>query len=92
MSENKVELYKKLLAAKKEMTAITKDSKNPFFKSSYFDVNKLLSEVEPVLQKNGLLLMQPILENKVISSIIDPETGESIYSAIELQSFKNPPT
>lgn len=90
MSENKVELYKKLLAAKKEMTAITKDSKNPFFKSSYFDVNKLLSEVEPVLQQNGLLLMQPILENKVISSIIDPETGESIYSAIELQSLKNP--
>ena len=29
-------IYKKLLSAKKEMEAITKDSKNPFFKSNYF--------------------------------------------------------
>ena len=47
-------LYKKLFKAKKEMNAISKDSKNPFFKSNYFDVNKLLSEVEPILQKHDL--------------------------------------
>jgi len=64
-------IYKKLFEAKKEMSAITKDSENPFFKSKYFDINKLLSEVKPVLQKHGLLLLQPITDEHVESVIID---------------------
>ena len=64
-------IYKKLFEAKKEIGKISKDSKNPFFKSKYFDINSLLEHVEPILQKHDLLLLQPILEGKVITELID---------------------
>lgn len=85
-----MEIYKKLLNAKKEMEAITKDSKNPFFKNKYFDINKLLSEVEPILQSHSLLLLQPI-ENGVVKSVIfDTETSESVSSEISLPIQNDP--
>ena len=62
-------IYKKLFEAKKEIGKISKDSKNPFFKSKYFDVNSLLEHVEPILQKHGLLLLQPIKDGKVTTII-----------------------
>lgn len=83
-------LYKKILNAKKKMGAITKDSKNPFFKSKYFDINKLLLEVEPILQDEGLLLLQPISDGKVKSIVIDTESGEKESSEIDLGSFSDP--
>ena len=42
------------------MVAISKDSTNPFFKSKYFDINKLLEEVKPVLNDLGLVLVQAL--------------------------------
>lgn len=53
-------IYEKLLEVQKEIGAIKKDSKNPFFKSSYFDINSLLAEVKPVLNKHGLVLTQAL--------------------------------
>ena len=64
-------VYKKLFEAKKEIGKISKDSNNPFYKSKYFDINQLLEHVEPILQKHDLLLVQPILNNKVYSIIYD---------------------
>jgi hypothetical protein len=51
-------IYKKLLEVQKEVGAISKDSKNPFFKSKYFDINQLIEHVQPVLNNKGLLLTQ----------------------------------
>lgn len=51
---------KKLLAFQKQMVAISKDSTNPFYKSKYFDINKLLEEVKPVLNELGLVLVQAL--------------------------------
>ena len=83
-------IYKKLLSAKKQMEAITKDSENPFFKSNYFDVNKLLLEVEPILQKHDLLLLQPLQDGLVKSIIYDPENGENVSSSLQLPEIKDP--
>lgn len=85
-----MEIYKKLALVKSEIGKISKDSTNPFFKSKYFDVNALLEHVEPLLQKNNLLLLQPILNGKVISEIIDSESGEKVSSELELGSFADP--
>ncbi len=82
-------LYKKLFEAKKEIGKISKDSKNPFFKSKYFDVNSLLEHVEPILQKHSLLLLQPIQDGCVISEIIDIETGEKVASSINLTNIND---
>jgi len=38
---------KKILAVKKEIGTLSKNSKNPFFKSAYLDLNDLLNAVEP---------------------------------------------
>ena len=89
-------IYKKLFEAKKEIGKISKDSKNPFFKSKYFDVNSLLEHVEPILQKHGLLLLQPIKDNKVVTLIQDIDiedkntSGQFISSEILLPSLNDP--
>jgi len=83
-------LYTKLNKVKKEIGAISKDNTNPFFKSKYFDINSLLRHVEPLLQKNGLLLLQPIYKGYVISEIIEIETGEKIQSGLQLPEIDDP--
>lgn len=83
-------IYSKLAAVKKEIGAISKDSTNPFFKSKYFDINGLLKHVEPLLDKNGLLLLQPITDGLVCSQIIDVENGEKVESSIQMASLSDP--
>jgi hypothetical protein len=85
-----INIYSRLSAVKKEIGAISKDSTNPFFKSKYFDVNSLLKHVEPLLSKNGLLLLQPISEGLVYSKIIDVETGDKVESSIALPQMNDP--
>ena len=53
-------LAQKLLEVQKEVGAVSKDSENPFYNSKYFDINKLLEVVKPVLSKHGVVLMQPL--------------------------------
>ena len=89
-------IYKKLFEAKKEIGKISKDSKNPFFKSNYLSLNGLIDAVETVLQKHDLLLLQPIKDGEVITVIIDSESKEepheknSVYSSIALPNITDP--
>ena len=83
-------IFKKLHSAKKEIGAISKDSKNPFFKSKYFDINQLLEHVEPILQKHDLLCLQPIIDGVVTSEIIDVETGDKVISGMALTNITDP--
>lgn len=85
-----MEIYKKLSKVKSEIGKISKDSTNPFFKSKYFDVNALLEHVEPLLAKNDLLLLQPIIEGKIVTEIIDVETSEKVSSELILGTFSDP--
>lgn len=81
---------KKLLEAKKEIGKVSKNAKNPHFKNTYADVNALIEAVEPILHTHGLLLLQPIIENNVVTRIIDVESGESIESSLPLPQGLNP--
>lgn len=83
-------IYLKLFELKKEIGKVSKDSTNPFFKSTYFDINALLEHVEPILQKHNLLLLQPIVEGDVCSIIIDIETGEKEKSKLSLTNINDP--
>lgn len=83
-------IYAKLLNAKKNIGKVQKTSINPHFKSKYSDLNSLLEAVEPVLLDNDLLLLQPVINGKVITQIIDVETGEKLESIIELDGNLNP--
>ena len=83
-------IYQKLAEAKAEIGAISKDSKNPFFKSKYFDINQLLQHVEPILLKNGLLLLQPIIDGKVVTQVVDIDGEAILSSSIALTDERDP--
>ena len=83
-------IYKKIFEAKKEIGTITKDAKNPFFKSNYLSLNGLIDAVEEVLVKNDLILLQPIEAEWVKTKIIDIETGEEVSSEMHLPSIQDP--
>ena len=84
------ELLTALSSVKKEVGTLSKTETNPFFKSKYFDINSLVGQLEPLLEKNKLLLLQPIIDNKVKSAIYHIESGESVYSEIELPNLTDP--
>jgi len=81
----------KLLEFQKRVHAIAKDSQNPHFKNTYFDINKLLEEVKPILNELELVLIQPlkvidgknVLTTKLISN--DKVIAESEIILPDLQ-------
>jgi hypothetical protein len=84
------ELLSSLAKVKKEVGSLSKTATNPFFKSKYFDINSLIEQVDPLLDKNGLLLLQPVKDNKVISIIYHVETGDSVFSEMILPNLQDP--
>lgn len=84
------ELLTALANVKKEVGTLSKTETNPFFKSKYFDINSLIQQVEPLLEKNGLLLLQPIEDGKVLSVIYHVETQKAVHSGIELPQLNDP--
>lgn len=90
---NNTELYKALAEVKKKMTALKKDSNNPFFKSKYADLNAHLQMIEPLLQKNGLVLTQPVISNGqsnyVSTEVIEISTGQTLVSRLMLPQIND---
>ena len=80
-------ISKALLDAQKEMGNAVKDSKNPFFKSSYADLNSIREACMPALNKYGIVVLQPtaFIDGKnFIKTILLHESGESIESLTEI--------
>ena len=81
----------KLFALQQEIGAISKDAQNPFFKSSYFDINMLLRNLEPLLGKYKLVVYQPIKNGEVHSIIKCIETKEKTEpSSLTLPDISDP--
>jgi hypothetical protein len=84
-------IYQKIAEIKKEIGTIKKDKTNKFFNNApYFDINQLIEAVEPLLEKQSLILLQPIINGNVITMIIDIETKEKIESELKLPEELNP--
>ena len=81
MSKN---IYQKLLSVSKEISSLKKNKLNQHFRNTYCDINDILSVIKPLLNDQGLLLLQPIDEGKVITQIMDCETNEKIQFAMVL--------
>jgi len=84
MSKKETSIYEKLFSLQQEIGAISKDKKNGFYKNKYFDINKLIEQLMPLLVKHNLLLLQPIEDGKQYSRIIDLDGGEIIESSLQL--------
>lgn len=50
----------KILKIQSEIGVLSKDKENPFFKSNYLDINSLLAQIQPVLDKHKIVVLQPL--------------------------------
>lgn len=90
----------KLLKIQEEIGAIKKDATNPFFNSKYFDINSLLAQIKPILNKHGIVLMQPLcnlggynlapLRAALRTELLDTDSGQSISDMTLLPEINDP--
>lgn len=77
---NMKNLYTKLHAFQKEVGTIKKSEMNPYFKSRYVDINGIIEAIKPLLEKHGLVIIQPLTNlacKPAIRTIVsDIESGE----------------
>ncbi len=82
-------IYHKLYKLQSEIGTVSKDVRNPFYKSKYFDINSLIGQLQPLLEKHKLVLIQPITDNEVRSVIVDLDGG-SVESSMKLPDIQDP--
>jgi len=82
---------KKLLKIQQEIGTLSKNAKNPFFKSQYLDLTTIIQHVTPLLNAEGLLLLQPLSGDMVTSAIVDAESGDTVASSsLNLPNITDP--
>jgi len=67
---------------------ISKDSKNPFFKSNYASLPHILTEISDPLEQAGLVITQFPNEAGLTTMLIHAESGEYISASYTLQVVK----
>ena len=76
-----------LLKAQSQMSNPKKGATNPFFKSKYADLNSIREAVIPVLNENGISVLQPIVHfegKNFVKTILLHESGELLESLTEI--------
>jgi hypothetical protein len=90
-SESIVKIASALVKAQAAMGNAVKDAKNPFFKSSYADLNAVREACLPALNANGVSVLQPTVhaEGKAyVETVLLHESGEFISSLTEILCAK----
>ena len=77
-------IYQKLHLAKQSMGKVIKNATNPHLKRNYADINSIIDTVEPILLDHGLLLIQPVKDDKVYTIVVDIENGDRFESFMTL--------
>ena len=90
MSKKETSINEKLFNLQQEIGTISKDASNPFYKSKYFDINSLIKQLQPLLKKHRLLLLQPIEEDMVVSKLLCIDGGGGVVSGLKLPVITDP--
>ena len=94
-SESIVKIAPALVKVQKNMGDATKDSKNPFFKSSYADLNAVREVALPALNEQGISVLQPTVSydgKNYVRTLLLHESGGWMASDTEIvQSKQNDP-
>jgi hypothetical protein len=86
-SESIVKIASALVKAQSAMGNAIKDAKNPFFKSRYADLNAVREAVLPVMNANGISVLQPTVHidgKSFVETMLLHESGEFISSLTEV--------
>jgi len=76
-----------LLKAQMEMGDAKKSSQNPYFKSSYADLNAVREACIPILNKHGIVVLQPMVRigaSNFVKTLLLHESGEELESVTEI--------
>jgi len=74
-SESITKLIVALLIVQKEIEPVKKEAENPFFKSKYADLPSLMGACKSILNKNKIVVLQPITGD-FVETILIHESGE----------------
>jgi hypothetical protein len=91
-SEQINELASALSKAQGEMTPAIKDSKNPFFKSSYADLSSIWNSCKEPLSKHGLAVVQTMDTQEgqfVLLTTLAHSSGQWMRSCLPILTEKN---
>jgi hypothetical protein len=85
----------KILKIQSEIGVLVKTETNPFFKSKYMDINGLLEQLLPLLEKYKICVTQPLqnIDGKpaLKTLVCDVESGKEIMQAtIPLPDLQDP--
>ena len=83
-------IIKKLLEFQKKVDAVEKGKTNPYYKSKYADVNDYLKAIKPILNELGLIIIQPLDGDRLITQVIDAESGELVGCSVNLPVNPDP--
>lgn len=83
------ELFQAVANFQMECPKISKDSNNPFFsdakrKVNYASLPHILNVITPILKKNGLVIVQPVMNTCVVTKLIHIETGQTLESIYDI--------
>ena len=79
------ELFLSVSNFQAECPTIKKDAANPFFKGSkYATLPHILSIITPILRKNGLVLIQPVINTCVVTKLIHIDSGQILESVYDI--------
>ena len=82
-------VYKKLFEFRKLTGKVVKSSNNPFFKTKYADLNSVIEATDPALEEVGLVYLDRVNGEQLITELIDVDSGEVITSYTPLILSKN---
>jgi hypothetical protein len=85
----------KILKLQSEIGVLVKTETNPFFKSKYMDINGLLEQLLPLLEKYKLVVTQPLCEVSgkpaLLTEVYDIEAKQSLIKGfIPLPDIQDP--
>lgn len=92
--DDKKVFHNALLNLHKDIEAFKKDEANPFFKSKYVPLPKMLRTLKPIAQKHGFILSQYTdvantqqgIVNVVFSSLVHADTGLSDIAKLSIEA------
>ncbi len=84
MSENKLNIYQKLIEVRKSVPGLSKDKENKFFKFAYVSSSQTLAAVRSEMDKQQLLLIPAIIKHETRDHTTK-QGGHQFYTELTLE-------
>lgn len=82
-------ITKKLFEIQKKEISVSKDGKNPHFKSNYITLDNLINTLTPICNELGILMSHYTDEERVITQLTDIEDNDQIASSFPIIGVTN---